>query len=226
MKLKLKFKKPEAHGVFSFGLEPEAPLHWEPGQYLHYILPHANADERGTGRWFTISSAPYEKDVVITTRFTDKGSSFKDALGQLEIGQQIESDDGPKGFFLLQPWASRHIFIAGGIGVTPYRSMLLQLDHDNRPIPVDLLYANKDAEFVFDQDLTSLAKKHSEFKIKKFIGDQRIQKEDLECYSQDDSTMFYLSGPRPMVESYQHMLVKLGTGEKRILTDYFPGYND
>lgn len=227
MILKLKSKKFHVQGVMSFIFEPEKPVEWEPGQYLHYVLPHPDADDRGAGRWFTISSAPFEKDIVLTTRFTDdgSGSSFKKALHGLENGQEIEFDDGPKGFFLVQPDVTRHIFIAGGIGITPYRSMLLQLDHDNKHIPVDLLYSNRDANFIFDEELAAVAKKHPEFKIKKYSG-QQIQKDELEIYSQGGSFMFYLSGPRPMVESYQHMLEELAVPEKRILTDYFPGYND
>src|SRR3954471_23201852 len=102
MTLELKAKKAEANNVYSFVFEPEKPFSWQPGQYLHYNFPHINEDDRGHNRWFTISSAPFEKIVQITTRFNpDQGSSFKKALLGMEIGRKIEFDDGPKGTFVV-----------------------------------------------------------------------------------------------------------------------------
>src|SRR5579872_6813218 len=91
MKLQLVKTKEEAPNVISFIFEPKEELSWKAGQYLHYVLHHEPTDERGSDRWFTISAAPYERHVMVTTRFTDeKGSSFKNKLKDLKIGKSIE----------------------------------------------------------------------------------------------------------------------------------------
>jgi len=226
VKLKLIDKKPEVPNVYSFIWQPDQPVSWEAGQYLHYILPHPQEDDRGTARWFTISAAPFEKHIRLTTRFdTQRSSTFKQALQKLPIGDEIESDDGPKGTFVIQPNASRYYFIAGGIGITPFRSILAQLDHDNKPFNIELLYANRDQDLVFGDELRELEMKHRDFHIHTFLDGQRIDETALKMCSEDDKCIFYLSGPRPMVENYEHLLKDLGVAEERIKLDYFPGYN-
>src|SRR3990172_4431075 len=129
MRLRFVEKEPEVSGVYSFLFEPDLPvgqagkkISWQPGQYLHYELPHPDADDRGIERWFTISAPPYEGLPTITTRFDhEHSSSFKNALRKLEPGTEIEAGE-PRGDFLLDPDASRHVLIAGGIGITPYYS--------------------------------------------------------------------------------------------------------
>src|ERR1041384_4268888 len=104
MKLRLAEKKPEISNVTTFIFEAGQALEWQAGQYMHFLLPHPEEDDRGVGRYFTISNPPYEGKPSITTRFdTERSSTFKKALKALEIGQEIESDDGPKGQFTLQP---------------------------------------------------------------------------------------------------------------------------
>ena len=224
MRIKFVGKKKEIENVYSFIFEPNRVVSWQPGQYLHYELSHPSVDGRGIERWFTISSPPYEKHPTITTRFDPKRSStFKKALLNLKEGSEIEAGE-PRGDFLLNSDASRHVLIAGGIGITPYRSMLLQLDHDNKPLNIDLFYANRDENFVFDDEFQNLVTKYSEFKIHKIVGDQRITENDLKPYLEDESIIFYISGPKPMVEVYQHLLEELDVSPERVKTDYFPGY--
>lgn len=141
----------------------------------------------------------------------------------MKAGDEIESDDGPKGYFELQQGQHHHIFIAGGIGITPYRSMIAQLAHDNQDKKIDLLYANKDTNFVFDEELGSYQQSHPSFKLLKFV-DRRIERADLEGYFKDNSAFYYLSGPRPMVEAYEALLASGGVQKAAVLTDYFPGY--
>jgi ferredoxin-NADP reductase len=102
--------------------------------------------------------------------------------------------------------------------------MLLQLDHDGKPLNIDLLYANRDDNFVFDRIFQKLATRHPELRIRKYVGAQRITKKDIKQYLDDEKIIFYISGPRPMVESYQHLLDELKVSPQRIKTDYFPGY--
>ncbi len=224
MKLKYISQKQETADVNTFIFEPEAPVSWQPGQYMHYKLDHPKADDRGAERYFTIASAPFEKHLQITTRFTnDNGSSFKKALLQLESSDEVEAD-GPRGSFVLQDGDIKHILIAGGIGITPYRSMILQLDHDNQDKQIELLYANRDENLVFGDLFKEVEARRQNFHLHAFTGDKKIEESDLQQYIQQPNTIFYLSGPRGLVESFQHILEAHGLDEQRIKTDYFPGY--
>ncbi|HET9722063.1 MAG TPA: FAD-dependent oxidoreductase [Candidatus Saccharimonadales bacterium] len=223
MKLRLLDKRQEINGVESFVFKPESPLNWQPGQYLHYTLPHPEADDRGVERWFTISTAPYEKNIQITTRLDGEiESSFKKALAQLNKGEEIEAE-GPGGKFILKEGDVRHILIAGGIGITPYRSMLAQLIHDDKPANAELIYLNRDDSFVFGEELEKYAATDSSFKLTRAV-DKKLTEADFKPLIDDSKTVFYLSGPHGMVEAYENMLKKMGLAEDRIKTDYFPGY--
>jgi ferredoxin-NADP reductase len=212
-------------GVESFFFEPPRPLTWQPGQYMHYFFEHPDADDRGTERWFTISAPPYQKQISITTRFTpDKGSSFKRALQAMKQGDTIRAE-GPDGKFVITDTSKRPILVAGGIGITPYHSMLLQMDHDGQDITADLLYANRDENFVFGDELAALEKKHPDFHIHKFVGNRHIQAADLKPYADDPNSIIYLSGPEPMIEAFEETLKEdLKVPEDRVKTDFFPGY--
>jgi ferredoxin-NADP reductase len=217
-------RQTEAEDVESFIFKPEDELVWQPGQYLHYVLEHENADDRGIDRWFTVSAATFEQNVCLTTRFvTENGSSFKKALKAMIIGDTLKAYD-PEGDFLIDNKFNKHVLIAGGIGVTPYRAMLMQLDHEAKSTNSVLMYANHDDSFVFNQEFEMLQAKHERFEIQKFIGEKHILADDLQKYIQDNTSDFYISGPRKMVIAYTEMLETLEVAKNRIKTDYFPGY--
>jgi ferredoxin-NADP reductase len=223
MKLSLVATRDEVKDVRSFIFEPENYIVWQPGQYLHYEIDIPNADAKGAERWFTIATAPFEKNIMITTRLDNLPlSSFKTALCQLKPGDMIEAD-GPGGKFILREGDHKHIFIAGGIGITPFRSMLMQLSHNAKPANAVLFYANRDDLFVYHEELTNLQDSDETLEIRKLV-DKRLTEDDLSSYAKDDSSIFYLSGPKAMVESYAGVLSSLGVVDENILTDYFPGY--
>src|SRR5579862_2711721 len=140
----------ESHDVSSFIFRPDCDLQWHAGQFLRLWLPHSPADDRQIDRYFTIASAPHERLVRITTRFAShNGSSFKRALRELPIGASVEAGE-LDGDFVVDDPARRHVFIAGGIGITPFRAMLLDLEHRLLPLNVTLLYGNRDSDFVYD----------------------------------------------------------------------------
>lgn len=188
---------------------------------MDFEILHQSPDERGTHRWFTISSAPFERDIMITTRFSRNGSSFKKTLADLRPGGIISSGL-PRGDFTVEDFGPHYVFIAGGIGITPFRSILLQLDHDDKPISVSLLYLNSDADYVFEGEFRALEQKNNNFKLRKFDS-RKLDRQDLEAYYRAPDTVFYISGPRGMVESYQKLL-ETEILPERIKTDYFPGY--
>ncbi|MDD5693113.1 MAG: FAD-dependent oxidoreductase [Patescibacteria group bacterium] len=220
MKLYLLEKRPLVGDIVSFTFKPENEITWQPGQYMHYVINHKNPDNRGIERWFTISSAPFEKNIVITTRiFVEKKSSFKTALYNLNVGEKIEAD-GPKGKFTLNNPKVNNIFLAGGIGITPFRSMFAQANHNDQKINGYLLYLNRDDNFVFrkefEQVLSNIGVRSN---YSKTIDDSFFSSEKT-----SPETNYYLSGPEPMVEHYNNLLVGMGLPDEQIFTDFFPGY--
>lgn len=223
MKLTLRATKREASDIFSFIFTPERPLRWRAGQYLHYILNHPKPDDRGVERYFSIASAPHEKLLMLTTRFAPKGSSFKQALKKLKPGDVIEARENG-GDFVLDHRRKKFVFIAGGIGITPFRAILLDLDRNRKPLNVQLLYDNRDNDFPYRKELEALKKRHPEFRIDYVVSPERIDEKSIPKLVPDlDKPVFYVSGPEPMVESLDKTLKKLGVLKKRIKNDFFPG---
>ena len=225
-KLTLKHRHQETPDTVSFRFTSEEIKDWKPGQYLHYTLEHPHPDSRGIERYFTISSAPFEGHIQITTRFSArKSSSFKDALRDLAVGATIEAD-GLEGDFVVEDARKRLVFIAGGIGVTPYRAILLALDHAQDPINVDLLYANRDEDFPFKAEMKMLSKKHPTFRTHYFTGPNRLDERGIGVAVGDlEKPVFYVSGPEPMVEAFAKILKGMKVPKSRVKTDYFPGYS-
>jgi ferredoxin-NADP reductase len=225
MKLTLRSTRQEASDIVSFIFEPERPLRWQPGQYVHYILNHPKPDDRGVERYFSIASAPHEKQVMLTTRFSPKGSSFKKALKKFKPGDVIEAHE-KGGNFVLDHRRKMFVFIAGGIGITPFRAILLDLDRNRKPLNVQLLYANRNNDFPYRKELEALKRRHPEFRIDYVVSPDRIDEKSIPQLVPDmDEPVFYVSGPEPMVESLDKTLIKLGVSKKRVKNDFFPGYH-
>jgi ferredoxin-NADP reductase len=227
MKLILDHTKQEAPDVVSFIFKSEAPITWRAGQFLVYTLHHPNPDERKEERYFTIASEPQTGMPMITTRFTnDHGSSFKQALRAMKPGDAIEAM-GPDGEFVVDDPNQQSVFIAGGIGVTPFHSILIDLDKRGLPLNAILMYANRTEDAVYRVELEALAKKHPEFKIVYFIGDKRIDEAAIREVAPDLlKPIFYVSGPQPMVQAFEKMLKGMNVPKEHVKHDYFPGYTE
>jgi ferredoxin-NADP reductase len=225
MKLKLLERKTQVPGVESFIFEPEEPLNWQAGQYLHYVLHHEPTDDRGSDRWFTVSSAPFEGRPTITTRFADdKSSSFKKKLFSLVPGKSIEISR-VEGDFVIEDATKEYVLIAGGIGITPFHSILKQADHDGVQLNATLLYSNRDENFVFKDELDGFAKNNPKLAIHYILAPERIDEAAIRKFVPDISKpAFYISGPEPMVMALSDTIKKMGVEESQIKLDDFPGY--
>lgn len=225
MRLKLLEKKVETQGIETFIFQPQEAVTWKAGQFFHYVLHHEPTDDRGSDRWFTNSAAPFENVVRITTRFTDeKRSTFKKALRNLPVGESIEVSDLDGDFTLDDP-NKQYVFIAGGIGVTPFRSIIKELDHGGQPINITLLYANRDQQIAFKDEFEAIAKNHPEFQIHYIFSPEHVGESKIRQFVPDiTQPIFYVSGPEPMVESLGNMLKSMGIAEDHIKQDWFPGY--
>jgi ferredoxin-NADP reductase len=192
---------------------------------MHYVLAHESPDERGTERWFTISSAPSENEIRISTRINhEHSSSFKAALKALKPGDEIEAD-GPKGGFTLKDPNENYVFIVGGIGITPIRSILIEAEAKGLKPHAKLLYANRTEEIAFRNELDELKNKNPNLDIRYLIDPERLDESVLRsAVEANKDALFYVSGPEPMVKALYSQLLDLGVAEDSLLKDTFPGY--
>ncbi len=226
MKLVLAAKRVETQDVTSFLFRSEVPLSWQAGQFLRYRLPHSEPDDRRTTRYFTIASAPFEGHTMLTTRFAaERSSTFKRALRELPIGARVEVDK-PAGDFTLSHPDLPHVLVAGGIGITPFRAMLLDLDHRRLPVNATLLYANRTPDFVYQREIDALRRRHPGLVMHYFVSPQGITRGSIASVVPDlEAAIFLVSGPEPFVEGLEGMLSEMGVPETRLKRDYFPGYD-
>lgn len=203
------------------------------GQYIKIKLPLEHPDNRGNSRYFTLSSSPTEEYLMITTRILK--STFKLELGSLKIGTKVNFR-GPWGDFVLDEIDKRErVLIAGGIGLTPYRSMMryaTDMRFDNK-IRMFVSYKSEE-EILFKDEFRQIIKDNSNIKIittisepgKTWTGEKgRINTELLQKHLESlENNVYYIAGPDPMVESLERLLKGEGIAEDNILTDGFPGY--
>lgn len=214
----------EAGDAVSFIFKPKRKFSWRAGQYLFYTIPNNNPDNRGVTRYFTISSAPSEEHITITTRIFEKPSTFKNSLMKLRTGDEIEAS-GPDGDFIIENQKRNFVFIAGGIGITPFRSILLDLAHKNLKPNMQLLYANHDENIVFKEELELITKRNSNLKINYFISSTRIDKKTFSTIPYSlDAIRYYISGPTNFVRAIRDIVKSQSISKENIKTDFFSGY--
>lgn len=231
MKLKLVKKTDEAKGTKSFYFQPDEEFTFEAGQYIYITLSELKyPDERGDTRHFTISSSPTEGNLLrITTRIREE-SGYKKTLDELETGSVVEGR-GPQGLFVLPKDASdtSHIFLAGGIGITPFRSMIKYCLDNGLAIPIHLIYSNSDSEFVFKEDLISWRGENENLKID-FVDTSvsgHIDANKLSTLISNHPTpspIIWVVGPNAFVNAIEEILESLKTPEDQIKTEKFTGY--
>ncbi len=223
MKLKLIAVKPETGNVKTFVFEPEKPVKWIAGQFMHYGLPKPDDVDDTMERYFTISSAPHTGTPQITTRISR--TPFKQALKALKIGDTIDARE-PEGDFIWEDHDRPMVFIAGGIGITPFHSILAERAHSGKSMNVTLVYANRNQDIIFKEELDALDKAYKDFKIKYIIGHPLDIKAVVKAVPHLEDCMVYLSGAEPMVEEISELLDKeVGLSKSQLKQDFFPGYN-
>ncbi len=234
--LKLRKKIKMAPNIVDFVFTPSRKLAFTPGQYMEFTLAHPQPDSKGNRRYFTLASSPTENVVHLGVRFYDRSSSFKRAMYRIDgrikfVGGQIAGD------FTLPPDPQQKlVFIAGGIGITPFRSMLKYLLDTQQRRDIVLFYANRTANEIVYQDVLSVA--GAKLGVKTFytltdiaavprnwpgfvgrISEQMI----LQIAPDYQERTFYLSGPPEMVRAYEQVLKNMNVKNDRIKKDFFPG---
>ncbi len=233
MKVILDHTHNEAANIRTFWFKPERKVHYNAGQYTELTIPHENPDERGIKHWFTLSSSPTNKLLSITTKFAGKyASTFKKTLWHLPIGTQLHMAD-PMGDFVLPKDASIPlVFVAGGIGTTPFHSMIQWLKDTGERRNIHLIYgANRLEEVAFRPLFESYV---NNFQILLKVPATGWQGQTgslsadkiLELAGPIANNMLYLSGPEPMVKKFEKDLLAKGVERHQVVVDDFPGYID
>jgi ferredoxin-NADP reductase len=218
--LKLLSSRNEAGNIKSFVFETGG-LTWVAGQNQAFVLPQAGPDEADNLRWFTLASAPSEKVVQVSTRVGP--SAFKQALDRLQPGDSIGVRDLGGDFTWEEDSTTPVVLVAGGIGVTPFRSILLERHARGQLLNATLLYFSRDAQIAFRDELDQLCAQHPELDVRYLIGGLITAERILDEEPQATRVPVYLSGPEPMVESVGNDLKQRGVDLKQ---DWFPGYDE
>ncbi len=224
-------------GLMDFLYTPSPPLAYQPGQYMEWTLDHDRVDSRGKRRYFTLASSPTERSLRIGVKFAEGSSTFKQALadhswsGAPIVAAQVAGD------FTLPRDADRKLaFIAGGIGVTPFRSMVKYLTDRGENRDVVMLYANRGYEEILYRSVFGEAQRAFTFRPVYIVSDAssvppawrgelgRIDAALVERQIPDyRERLFYVSGSPTLVGAVQTALRDLGVKQDQIKTDYFSG---
>lgn len=222
----------EAPNITTFWFKPERPMQYTAGQYTELYLRHDNPDERGEKHWFTLSSAPGHEMVSITTKYAgdDKSSTFKKALFNLQPGTEVNLAEAMGDFVLPKDTSVPLVFVAGGIGLTPFHSMFEWLADNNEHRDITFVYGVRNEDEIIFQDTFARAGVHATIIVSDptdaWGGERGRLSADviLGLTKPSDRTLLYMSGPEPMIESLESDMQKAGVDKRQLVTDFFPGY--
>ncbi|PFG44911.1 ferredoxin-NADP reductase [Georgenia soli] len=230
-------RKEVADGTMAFYFEKPPGFEYRAGQFADYtLLDPAETDSEGDIRGFTLTSAPYEPRLMATTRLRD--TAFKRVLRDLPIGTELLLD-APHGSFTLHHNVARPaVFLTGGIGITPVRSIALQAAHEQTGPAITVFYSNKRPEdAAFLEELHRLAETEPNFTLvatmtrpetsrTAWTGETGHVDQAMLSRHLDDLTapIYYLSGPATMVRAMRAVLNGAGVDDDDIRTEEFSGY--
>lgn len=220
--LSLTGKKHLVDNIWSFDFTADQPLSWIPGQFIRLEVIHDSPDDKGTKRWFTISSIPRDGYIQVTTRITD--TTFKQALAALDIGDKVRLTEQPDGDFIWQESSKSLVFVAGGIGITPFYSMLKARRHSSQPVSATLVYSGRTEDLPFKSELGETSNRHPEFRVEYVIGEQVTSEKLTKIVPDINASQVYISGPEAMVEALGKELMRHGLARDNLHQDFFPNY--
>ncbi len=213
-------------------------FNYQPGQYMDWTLAHDGTDARGSRRYFTLASSPTEKEIRIGVKFYQPSSSYKKALLNLDDRSPIVADTLGGDFVMPKDINEKLVFIAGGIGVTPFRSMAKYLIDKKESRSITMLYSAKSVNDLAYKKVFEQARKEVGFNTIYIVTGQasavnhpylrqgRISAEMIKTEVPDfNERTFYISGTDSMINSVKKSLRSLGVPRSQIKEDYFAGYS-
>lgn len=226
-----------ASGTIAFRFKKPDGFTYRAGQAIYLTLPGLKTkDGKGRVRTFSLVSAPHDPDLVIATRMTD--SAFKRALADMPAGRTVEIE-GPYGDLTLHEDSTRPaVFLAGGMGITPFLSMIRDAVHRDLPHRIVLLYSNRDpAGAAFLDELAALESEHPRLNVvatmtgpdpsrAEWHGERGPLTRDMIARHVGDmrAVVFYLAGPPAMVAAMTQLLKDAGVKDADLRAEAFLGY--
>jgi ferredoxin-NADP reductase len=236
MRVRIKEKREVAKGTLmvTFDLDGKE-VDFKPGQYFFVTLPDVgHQDDKGLRRHITAVTSPNEKGVIgFATRMRD--SAFKRSLGELPVGAEVEVEQ-PEGDFGLPDDTSRPlVFVAGGIGITVFRSMLLYVREEELPYRMTVIYSNRDRESTaFLDELRELEQQIPNCRLVLTMTQdpswegktRKVDAQFFKDYLDDEVNQytFLVAGPPEMTEGVQKALDEAGVSEENVTAERYSGY--
>jgi ferredoxin-NADP reductase len=226
-----------AQGTMAFHFEKPSGFNFKAGQFADVTLTNPpETDAEGNTRTFSIASPPFENALVFTTRMRD--TAFKRSLKNVPLATEVTIGSAAGSFTLHKNHAKPAVFLAGGIGITPFLSILRQAHHDRLPHKLYLFYSNRRPEDAACLDtlqtlektnpnfrlictMTEMSKSKKEWKGETVLIDQEMLSRHLAILQ---GPIYYSAGPPAMVAGMKEMLVSAGIDEDDIRTEDFAGY--
>lgn len=231
-------KEKIADGVYSFYFDrSHQSLAFLPGQYIRMVLSIANPDERGNSRLFTIASSPLENEfIMITTKIIQ--STFKKRLAEVKVGEEVQFLGPMGGFILREEEKNSRVFLAGGIGLTPFHSMIKYASLKHLAIPIVLIVSFSTTKDVFwYEEFQNIADNNPNIKVIYTIthlqdlagnwqGETgRISEQLIKKYVTDIMMQtYYIAGPPAMVCAIEEMVETMSVPTNKIIIENFVGY--
>lgn len=223
-----------ATNAFEYVFTPDRPVKFRAGQYMEWTLDVPHPDNRGSRRYLTIASAPSDSTVRLGVKFYPEPSAFKRTLARMQPGDRIIASQVAGSFVLPRDRKRKLAFIAGGIGITPFRSMLDQMLATDDRRDVVLVYGNARRNEIAYADVIGRAERELGLGVinvlAELTADEGKDKAGLVTRSVLESAVpdylertFYVSGPPAMVNAVRRSLLELGVPRGRIRQDFFPG---
>lgn len=233
--VKLLKKETIAKDTIAFYFEKPEGFEFRAGQFADYtLIEPPETDEEGNTRGFSLVHAPFEGGLVAATRMRD--TAFKRVLKDLPLGTELKLDAPYGDFTLHKTETTPAVFLIGGIGVTPVRSMIAQATHDKTGHKITLLHANRaPVDAPFADDFARFADDNPNLKFVPVATDEAVKDWDgekghitadmIKRHVPDlNIPIYYLSGPESMVKAMRQLLVSMNVNEDNIRTEEFTGY--
>jgi ferredoxin-NADP reductase len=225
--VKLLRKETVANGTMLFEWEKPAGFEYVAGQFGDFTLVEPDeTDAEGNVRGFSFVTAPFEEHLQTATRMRD--TAFKRVLQRMPPGSTVKLDAPYGDFRLHKNSVTPAVFLIGGIGITPVRSIIAQATHDKTNHKITLLYSNRNpAQAAYLDELKHLAEVNKNFTFVPSFSDTDgfIDAKMVRAHVPDiGAPKYYLSGPEGMVKAMRKLLVDVGADEDNIKTEEFEGY--
>ena len=217
--------KHEVDDIHTFKFKTDRKYIWKPGQHGLFTIPSRKL-EGGSFRGFSLASTPDENIMMISTRISDQPSSFKQVLLSMKQGDTIVMR-GPFGPFYIDKPLIPAVCIAGGIGITPYRSIISAAVNNSTfaSTPIELFYIDSRKTFVYKDYFDTLLVENKLIKINYLSDKEELANAiDASMKKHNNAAIYYLSGPPGMIKQLKEKLINQGIKKKNIRHEMFLGY--